>query len=87
MIAQALLDLVPQVLGHDRRVVSLVNLALMSDPADVDRVRQELIDVARLSTPPPVERPAPSMRITKRQPSNEHKRRPDLSRASRNLRE
>src|ERR1700722_6327188 len=41
MIAKALLDLVPQVLRHDRRMVSLVNLTLMSDPTDVNRVRQE----------------------------------------------
>ena len=46
MIAQALPDLVPQVSRHDRGVVSTVNLALMSDPADVDRVRQDLVDVS-----------------------------------------
>src|ERR1700675_4186590 len=46
MIAQALLDLLPQVLGDDRRVVALVHLELVGDPADIDRVRQELIDMS-----------------------------------------
>ena len=31
MIAQALLDLAPQVLGHDRRMLALVNLAFVGD--------------------------------------------------------
>ena len=45
MIAQASLDLVPQVLGHDRRVLAFVHLELMDDMTDIDRVRQELIDM------------------------------------------
>ena len=52
MIAQALLDLVPQVLGHDRRMLAFVNLALMGDAADIDRVRQDLVDM------PPAEQAA-----------------------------
>src|SRR5260221_3502417 len=46
MIAQALPDLVPQVLRHDRRLLAFVNLAFVGDPADIDRVRQELIDMS-----------------------------------------
>jgi hypothetical protein len=38
---------------HDLRVLPFVNLALMNDPADVDRVRQELVNV------PPAEQSAP----------------------------
>jgi hypothetical protein len=38
MIAQALLDLVPQILGHDRWVLAFVDLALMGDAADIDRL-------------------------------------------------
>jgi hypothetical protein len=69
MIAQASLDVLPQLLGHDRRVLAFVHLALMGDPADIDRVRQEFIDMPRLSRPPPVERLPPSMRIGIRTPS------------------
>jgi hypothetical protein len=46
MIAQALPDLVPQILRHDRRLLAFVNLAFVSDPADVDRVRQNFVDVS-----------------------------------------
>jgi hypothetical protein len=46
MLTQVLLDLVPQVLRHDRLVLAFVDLALVGDPADVDRVRQNLVDVA-----------------------------------------
>src|SRR5271165_4560457 len=45
MIAQALLDLIPQVLGHDRRMLAFVKLTLMRDTADVNRVRQDLVDM------------------------------------------
>ena len=38
MIAEASLDLLPQLLGHDRRVLAFVHLGLMGDPADIDRV-------------------------------------------------
>src|SRR5277367_2496993 len=46
MIAQALLELLPQLLGHDRRMLAFMDLALMSDPADIDWVRQELVDMS-----------------------------------------
>ena len=38
MMAQALLDLVPKVLIHDRRMLAFVDLALMGDAPDIDRV-------------------------------------------------
>ena len=52
MVAQALLDLVPQVLIHDWLMLAFVDLALMSDPTNVDRVLQEFIDM------PPTEQSA-----------------------------
>jgi class 3 adenylate cyclase len=45
MIAQTSLDVLPQLLCHDRRVLAFVHLAFMGDPADIDRVRQEFIDL------------------------------------------
>src|ERR1700744_5286355 len=47
---QALLDLLPHVLSHDRRMLAFVRLALMADPADINRIRQDLVDM------PPAER-------------------------------
>jgi hypothetical protein len=45
-VAKTSLDLVPQVFGHDCGVLALVDLALLRDPADIDRVRQDLVDMA-----------------------------------------
>jgi hypothetical protein len=53
MIAQALPDLVPQVLRHDRRLLTLVNLAFVGNATHVDRIRKDLVDV------PPTEQAAP----------------------------
>ena len=39
-IGKTLLDLILQVLRHDRLVLAVVRLALVSDPADIDWVRQ-----------------------------------------------
>ena len=52
MIAQALLNLVPQVLRHDRTALTFVDLAFMGDSTHIDRVRQDLVDV------PPTEQSA-----------------------------
>src|SRR5271166_1461438 len=52
MVAQALLNQIPKLLIDDRRMLAFVNLALMDDAADIDRVRQEFVDV------PPAEQAA-----------------------------
>src|SRR5271170_4964038 len=46
MIAQAFLNLLPKVLGYDRRMLALVNLAFVGDAPQIDRVRQDLVDVS-----------------------------------------
>jgi hypothetical protein len=45
-VAKTLLDLIPQLLRHDRLVLAVVDSALMADPPDIDRVRQDLVDMA-----------------------------------------
>ncbi len=52
MVLQALLDSVPQVLRHNRLMLALVDLAFVGDPADVDWVGQDLVDM------PPAQRTA-----------------------------
>jgi hypothetical protein len=52
MIAQALPDLVPQVRRNDRRLLAFVNLSFVGDQPDIDRVREDLVDV------PPAEQSA-----------------------------
>ena len=46
----------------DGRVLALVHLALVPEPAGIDGVLQDGIEVPRLNRPPPVLRPAPSTR-------------------------
>src|ERR1700722_17780219 len=46
MVAQAFPDLVPQILRHDWGLLAFVDLAFVGDPANVDRVRQYLVDVS-----------------------------------------
>jgi len=41
--ARVLKDLVPQVLGHDRRMLALVNLAFMGDVSNVELERTSLL--------------------------------------------
>ena len=52
MFAQALLNPIPKVLIDDRRMLAFMDLAFMGDAADIDRVRQEFVDV------PPAEQAA-----------------------------
>src|SRR5271166_5464297 len=52
IFTQALLNPIPKLLIDDCRMLAFVSLALMGDAADVDRVRQEFVDV------PPAEQAA-----------------------------
>jgi hypothetical protein len=58
MIAQALPDLVPEVLRHDWRLLAFVNLAFVGNATCIDRVRKDLVDV------PPAEQAAPGRAAT-----------------------
>src|SRR5579864_4809836 len=53
MIFQVPLNPVPEVRLDDRRVLALMHAPLVGNLADVDRVRQHLIDVASAETPAP----------------------------------
>jgi hypothetical protein len=46
MSPQALLDSLPHVLTHGRRMLAFVHLAFMADLADIDRIRQNPVDMA-----------------------------------------
>jgi len=46
MVLQALLDLVPKVTIDDGRMLAFVDNALMSDLADIDRVGEDLVNMA-----------------------------------------
>ena len=50
MIAQASLDLLPQLLGHDRRVLAFVNLAFVGDPP-APSVMIDLIEAKKVDDP------------------------------------
>ena len=58
------LSLIPDVLIHDRRMLALVNWSLVGEPADIDRIGNDLVEMpsADQSAAGPA-CPAPSMRI------------------------
>src|SRR5579864_5796793 len=59
MILELALYPVPKVATDDRRMLALMHLTLMSDLADVDRVRQDLVEMASAERPAAGRPPCP----------------------------
>ncbi len=55
------LDLIPKLLIDNRGMLAFVDMALMAEAADVDRVRQDFVEMPSLHMLPPLVLPLPSI--------------------------
>ena len=66
MLGQQALDPVPGLLIDDRVMKAFMDLSLVGEPPDVDRVRQDLVEVSSADQPAAFVLPLPSVRMGSR---------------------